>query len=67
MESEPMGRQRARLGALEQLVQNYSHCGECGARLHFNYYTDFSLNTTHEKASCPECGIEARKLMHRLQ
>ena len=51
----------------DQLIQKYSHCEFCGARLHFNYVTDFSRNTTQEKAGCPECGLEARQLLHRLQ
>lgn len=55
------------VGTTEQVVQKYSHCGLCGGRLHFNYVTDFSRNTTHEKASCPECGLEARQALHRLQ
>lgn len=55
------------VGTSEQVVQKYSHCGLCGGRLHFNYITDFSRNTTHEKASCPECGLEARQALHRLQ
>lgn len=50
-----------------QLVQKYSHCEFCGGRLHFNYVTDFSRNTTQEKAGCPECGLDARQLLHRLQ
>lgn len=55
------------VGTSEQVVQKYSHCSLCGGRLHFNYVTDFSRNTTHEKASCPECGLEARQALHRLQ
>lgn len=55
------------VGTTEQVVQKYSHCSLCGGRLHFNYITDFSRNTTHEKASCPECGLDARQVLHRLQ
>ena len=55
------------VGTTEQVVQKYSHCNLCGGRLHFNYVTDFSRNTTHEKASCPECGLDARQVLHRLQ
>ena len=51
----------------EEVVQRYSHCDLCGGRLHFNYVSDFSRNTTHEKASCPECGLETRQVLHRLQ
>jgi hypothetical protein len=54
-------------GTSAAVVQQYSHCNFCGGRLHFNHMTDFSRNTTHEKASCPECGLEARQVMHRLQ
>jgi hypothetical protein len=55
------------IGTSKQVVQRYSHCNLCGGRLHFNYVTDFSRNTTHEKASCPECGLENRQVLHRLQ
>ncbi|MBS1960518.1 MAG: hypothetical protein JST80_13660 [Bdellovibrionales bacterium] len=55
------------VGTTEQVVQKYSHCSLCGGHLHFNYTTDFSRNTTHEKASCPECGLDARHVLHRLQ
>jgi len=55
------------IGSLKNVVQRYSHCTLCGGRLHFNYITDFSRNTTHEKSSCPECGLDARQVLHRLQ
>jgi hypothetical protein len=55
------------VGTKERVAQFYSHCSLCGGRLHFNYTTDFSRNTTHEKASCPECGLDARQVLHRLQ
>lgn len=55
------------IGTSAQVVQRYSHCHLCGGRLHFNYVTDFSRNTTHEKVSCPECGLENRQSLHRLQ
>ncbi len=55
------------VGTSERVVQRYSHCNLCGGRLHFNYTTDFSRNTTQEKASCPECGLDARQVLHRLQ
>jgi hypothetical protein len=55
------------VGTVEKVVTRYSHCGICGSRLHFNYISDFSRNTTHEKCSCPECGLETRQVLHRLQ
>ena len=54
-------------GSSKEVVQKYTHCDLCGGRLHFNYVSDFSRNTTHEKASCPECGLESRQVLHRLQ
>jgi len=55
------------VGSVERVVQRYSHCGVCGGRLHFNYASDFSRNLTEEKASCPECGLDSRQVLHRLQ
>ena len=55
------------VGSSKQVVDDYTHCNFCAARLHFVHATDFSRNTTHEKASCPECGLEARQVLHRLQ
>lgn len=55
------------IGSSKNVVQRYSHCGICGGRLHFNYVTDYSRNTTHEKSSCPECGLDAKQVLHRLQ
>lgn len=55
------------VGTSASLVQRYSHCNICGGRLHFNYVTDFSRNTTHEKSSCPECHLDAKQVLHRLQ
>jgi hypothetical protein len=55
------------VGSLDRVVQKYSHCGVCGGRLHFNYASDFSRNLTEEKASCPECGLDSRQSLHRLQ
>ena len=55
------------VGSMERVVQRYSHCGICGGRLHFNYASDFSRNLTEEKASCPECGLDCRQVLHRLQ
>ena len=55
------------LGSTKQVMDRYSHCDLCGGRLHFIQTTDFSRNTTHEKVTCPECGLEARQVLHRLQ
>lgn len=55
------------LGKLDQVLHKYTHCSFCAGRLHFNYVSDFSRNTTHEKATCPECSLEARQVLHRLQ
>ena len=55
------------IGSLKKVMDDYTHCGFCGGRLHFVHSTDFSRNTTNEKASCPECGLAARHVLHRLQ
>ena len=55
------------VGGRDQVIQRYSHCGVCGGRLHFNYASDFSRNLTEEKASCPECRLDTRQILHRLQ
>ncbi len=55
------------VGSVDRVIQKYSHCGVCGGRLHFNYASDFSRNLTEEKASCPECGLDSRQSLHRLQ
>ena len=55
------------VGKIDAVMNSYTHCNFCGGRLHFNHSSDFSLNTTHEKASCPECGLDARQVLHRLQ
>ncbi len=55
------------IGTLEKVLTRYNHCDVCGGYLHFNYISDFSLNTTHEKSSCPECGLDAKQTLHRLQ
>lgn len=54
-------------GTARQVLERYQHCALCGAYLHFRYYTDFSKNLTHETAKCPECGVEARTVLHKLQ
>jgi len=55
------------VGKIEPVLQKYTHCEVCGGRLHFVYVSDFSRNTTHEKSSCPECSLQARQVLHRLQ
>ncbi len=55
------------VGTKDKILTRYSHCEVCGGRLHFNYISDFSRNTTHEKSSCPECNLDSRQVMHRLQ
>lgn len=54
-------------GTSREIVARYTHCSLCGAHLHFTHVTDFSRNLTQETARCPECGIKARRHMHRLQ
>jgi DNA-directed RNA polymerase subunit RPC12/RpoP len=49
------------------VMDRYSHCALCGAHLHFSHVTDFSRNLTQETSRCPECGIRARRVVHRLQ
>jgi hypothetical protein len=55
------------VGSVKRVIERYSHCEICGGRLHFNYASDFSRNLTEEKASCPECGLDSRQVLHRLQ
>jgi len=54
-------------GTAKDVVARYTHCALCGANLHFTHMTDFSRNLTQETAKCPECGIKARQVIHRLQ
>ncbi len=54
-------------GTAKDAVARYTHCAICGANLHFNYSTDFVRNVTQESARCPECGVKARHVLHRLQ
>lgn len=54
-------------GSLQEVLSRYTHCALCGANLHFIHSTDFSRNLTLETAKCPECGVKARRVMHRLQ
>ena len=55
------------LGTAGEILQRYTHCALCGANLHFSHVTDFSRNLTQESARCPECGIKARQVLHKLQ
>ena len=54
-------------GTARDVISRYSHCALCGANLHFSHVTDFSRNLTQETAKCPECGVKARQILHRLQ
>jgi uncharacterized protein with PIN domain len=54
-------------GTVSDVVARYTHCPLCGSYLHFSHVTDFAKNVTHETARCPECAIQVRKLMHKLQ
>jgi len=51
----------------KEVLLQYTHCSACKARLHFSYVTDFSRNLTQETARCPECHLQAHRMMHRLQ
>jgi hypothetical protein len=51
----------------ERLVAHYNHCALCGSNLHFTHITDFNRNLTQEIARCPECGVKASQVQHRLQ
>ena len=51
----------------KDVLLHYTHCSACKARLHFSYVTDFSRNLTQETARCPECNLQAHRMMHRLQ
>lgn len=54
-------------GSTTDVVYRYQHCVICNGNLHFSHLTDFNKNLTEETARCPECGIRARHVMHRLQ
>jgi len=54
-------------GSAKDVIHRYQHCVMCGANLHFSYVTDFNRNLAEESARCPECGVNARRVMHRLQ
>ena len=56
------------LGTPSEILERYTHyCALCGAHLHLTHITDFIKNLTEETARCPECGVRARRLVHRLQ
>jgi DNA-directed RNA polymerase subunit RPC12/RpoP len=55
------------LGTAKELIARHSHCGVCGAHLHFRVMTDFSRNMTQEMAQCPECGLKVPTTVHGLQ
>lgn len=54
-------------GSAKEVVARYTHCPICDSNLHFSHVTDFSRNLTQESARCPECGMKARRMIHRLQ
>lgn len=54
-------------GTSESLISHYNHCQLCGSNLHFTHVTDFNRNITQETARCPECGVKARQVQHKLQ
>ncbi len=54
-------------GTAKDVVARYTHCALCGAHLHFTYLTDFARNVTQESARCPECGVQPRRALHKLQ
>jgi DNA-directed RNA polymerase subunit RPC12/RpoP len=58
---------KSTFGQRDELMERYHHCPACGSRLHFVHFTDFQKNVTQETAKCPECGIRARRLLHKLQ
>ena len=64
---EGVGNLSQHFGSVKDIVSRYTHCTICGANLHFTHMTDFSRNLTQEIAKCPECGVKARNVMHRLQ
>ena len=54
-------------GTAQDVIERYTHCVICGANLHFIHVTNFAHNVTQETAKCPECGVKARQIVHRLQ
>ncbi len=54
-------------GTTKDVMTRYTRCALCGSHLHFSHVTDFAQNVTQETARCPECGLQARQSIHRLQ
>jgi hypothetical protein len=67
VEQGPMPSIAPMVGTSKSVIQRYTHCDFCGGRLHFTYSTDYMRNTTNERTSCPECKLEAKQVLHRLQ
>lgn len=55
------------VGSSAEVIDRYLHCAICGGNLHFTYFTDFGKNMTEENAKCPECGVKAHRMVHKLQ
>jgi hypothetical protein len=55
-----------RAGSREEALTKFTHCGQCGSRVHFSYQTDFAQNLSYEIGKCPECERGARNHLHRL-
>jgi uncharacterized protein with PIN domain len=66
-ETTPVAQLTQFFGNAKDVLAKYTHCAICGSNLHFNHITDFAKNLTQEIARCPECGIKARQVMHKLQ
>ncbi len=54
-------------GIAEGILKKQASCQICGARVHLSHVTDFHRNLTQETACCPECGVQLRRSLHRLQ
>ncbi len=67
VEQGPMPSIAPMIGSSKSVIQRYNHCEFCGGHMHFTYSTDYMKNTTHERSSCPECKLEAKQVLHRLQ
>jgi len=67
LETENEAELSAFFGSAKEAMDRYTHCVLCGANLHFVHRTDFSRNLTQETAKCPECGIQVRSILHKLQ
>ncbi|MFZ9596344.1 MAG: hypothetical protein ACO3A2_09735 [Bdellovibrionia bacterium] len=49
-----------------EVLTRQTQCAICGSHLHLTHITNFVQNLTEETARCPECGIQARRFLHRL-